>query len=69
MQRWEYLWVQCLHSNPFGYIINGGMEITVEDAPARDFIKHVSALLNKMGLQGWELIAKDESSYLFKRPI
>lgn len=61
MPRWEYVQVGVINSYGIQYRANGEKQGQWKDEPL-----HV--VLNELGKGGFELVAYDGESYIFKRP-
>ncbi len=61
MPRWEYVQIGVVNSYGIQYRANGEKQAQWKDEPF-----HV--VLNELGKGGFELIAYDGESYIFKRP-
>jgi|GEM_PF-2905636 len=62
MQRWEYMTVAIVRSYGTKYRVNGTIIAEWNDIPLYE-------MLQRAGRQGFELVAIDEGSYIFKRPF
>ena len=61
MPRWEYVQVGIVNSYGIQYRANGEKQAQWKDQP-------LFVVLNELGKGGYELIAFDGESYIFKRP-
>lgn len=65
MQKWEYLQVSTFRTG------NKIESITVngEETPFNKGLPDFFEYINKLGIEGWEMINSSSTTYLFKRPI
>lgn len=62
MQKWEYMLITLVRSYGMNYRANGTKMNDWKDLPLHE-------VFNKVGRAGFEFVAFDGDSYMFKRPV